>query len=723
MKPIIAPQKIIFLSVLVVLSVFAISTYLATTAPWMGIVLGGGPQCEGLCVVEVDDKGPSAGVLAAGDRLKALADSDMLLQSDDLIEEPDAYSLYRDYNAFFARQDKLYSALSQPRVVLQLDDGRVEQVIPYPSRPISALPLLFWYQLICGAMVFLAGMGILAFRPREQVTFFYALTGFGLMLASSSAAIYSTRELAMAGELFYRLSLINQFGSLLFAGPFISILWYYPQRLHPFPLGPVVIGCYMLSWLLNLFQVYDSLDVAMRYPIFIGLLINLTLATIQWRLSTNRPLQRAILKWFLLAWLSGTTLYIGLYTVPLVLNFDTIISQSMGWGVLVTVYLGIAMGITRFRLFNLDRWVLTGWFWFLGGVGVIIIDVALISLLEIHDHLSLAIAVGFAGWIYFPLRQHLWSRFSPNSKNTDYRELLPSLLSTLLSSRLHNLQEEWQQLLNRLYLPLNIEPVEQAPDTVQLQAEGIALTIPAFGDINGLQLSYADRGSRLFNNDDRRFADAIFQLFSHIQEFRDAFTKGVHEERRRLARDLHDDVGARLLSLVYSASNEHQEELARDTLGELRAVIQDLESKHHLLASTMSELRMETAERCQHRGITLQWNLSDNIRDVLLEPREHTNLKRILREAVSNALRHSDASNLKVDVQKEAMQLIITVSNDNVHFDPNHPHQPGRGMRNIRARAVELGGSADWQMGKESLLGGYTVRIEIPLQGGVLADE
>lgn len=187
----------------------------------------------------------------------------------------------------------------------------------------------------------------------------------------------------MATELMYPLSLINQFGTLLFTGPFITILWYYPKRIHTFPFGPVLITFYMLCWLASLFQLHESIDVTMRYSIFLGLSIILTLAAIQWRLSRNQPQQRAILKWFLLAWLSGSTLYIGMYMVPLTLNRDVIISQSLGWGVLVTVYLGVALGIIRYRLFNLDRWIVTGWFWFLGGVMVIAFDGLLISLLDL----------------------------------------------------------------------------------------------------------------------------------------------------------------------------------------------------------------------------------------------------------------------------------------------------------------------------------------------------
>jgi signal transduction histidine kinase len=286
----------------------------------------------------------------------------------------------------------------------------------------------------------------------------------------------------------------------------------------------------------------------------------------------------------------------------------------------------------------------------------------------------------------------------------------------MLNTRQEDLSREWSQLLQRLFSPLNIETATNAPSQVLVHPEGVSLTIPGFRDIKGRQLSYADRGNRLFNKEDQRLANAVHQLFYRIQHFREAFDKGVHEERQRLARDLHDDVGAKLLTLVYSAATEEQAELARDTLQELRAVIRDLEHEHYSLTTSLAELRIETAKRCTAYDIVLLWNQSDDHGDYPLEARQHSNLQRIVRETVTNALRHSDTRTLQVDVNVEEAQLTLQVSNDNTHPDNNEPHKPGRGIRNIRSRAEELAGSVEWCLGEASLLGGCTVQITTPLK-------
>lgn len=711
-----APQRIITLSALFVLLAISLSIYLATRTPWLGLTFAPvDADAQWPVVAAVDPDGPAAGVIEPGAHLHGIGG--ITLTREDLREEPDTYRYFRDYNAFLERQARIAAELAGGEVLLRFGDDRFVSITATPERPISALPLMFWYQLACGSIVFMAGMSVLAFQLRERVVIYYALTGFGLLLASAAAAIYSSRELALDGEVFYRLSLLNQFGSFLFAGTFISILWYYPQRIHPFPFGPVFIAGYIITWLLALLQVPETLDAAVRYPMFIGLALNLSMALTQWRRSRSNPVNRAILKWFLLAWLSGTTLYLGLYTVPLSLQMETVINQSLGWGILVTVYLGVAFGITRYRLFNLDRWVVTGWFWFLGGVSVIAVDLLLIGLLDFNNHLALAVGVALAGWIYFPIRQMFLNRFSWHyRRSVDYRELLPSLLMTALSTRATEMPIEWRRLHERIFYPLNIDEQLTSPEAVVMDPEGSSMTLPAFHTVKSLRLTYADRGSRLFTQEDRRLAEAVYRLFNQVQQFREAFNNGVQEERKRVARDLHDDVGAKLLTLIYSARDDAQGDLARETLQELRDVIRGLEHTDYSLLATLGELRREAERRCSAHGIELSWQQQEALGDTTLEARYHANMQRMLREALSNALRHSDARLILVTVRHHDGLLELTMQNDHARQEEKDLRS-GRGMHNIRARVQELGGHVEWVStgGQET---SYTITITIPLEVG-----
>jgi signal transduction histidine kinase len=210
----------------------------------------------------------------------------------------------------------------------------------------------------------------------------------------------------------------------------------------------------------------------------------------------------------------------------------------------------------------------------------------------------------------------------------------------------------------------------------------------------------------------------MHQLFGRVQQFREAFSRGVHEERKRVARDLHDDVGAKLLTLVYAAETEQHADLARETLQELRDVIRGLEQTNYTLVTTLAELRRETERRCIPHELEMKWSMPEPLVDQPLQSRQHSNLQRIVREAVTNALRHSDADRLHVTVRQREAELLIQISNDKVRGTDGAKESPGRGMRNISSRAQELGGVAEWHTGEGALLGGYTVEVRIPVSEG-----
>ena len=357
-----APKTIISISFIVVLFTVILVSMTATQTPWFGISYNHEYQGEGIEIMAVDPDGSATGLLKPGDIVIAVAanNNSVNLGSLDHMEEPDDLPLYSLYNEFFKRQSEIFKLISADTTQFQLKDGRTVSVRAVDKRPLHKLPMLFWYQVGCGVIIFIAGIAVWAFRIREEVAFYYALTGLGLLIASNAAAIYSTRELALDGSLFHILSLINQYGTFLFAGPFISILAIYPKRLIKFPIAPVTVIIFQLLWLVNALQLYDSLDAGVRYPLITGLFINLSYALWQWRKSKGEPVTRAILKWFLFAWLSGSTIFVGMIMIPLVLGMEALVPQSIAWGILFTVYIGVAFGITRYRLFELDRWIVTG---------------------------------------------------------------------------------------------------------------------------------------------------------------------------------------------------------------------------------------------------------------------------------------------------------------------------------------------------------------------------
>lgn len=183
------------------------------------------------------------------------------------------------------------------------------------------------------------------------------------------------------------------------------------------------------------------------------------------------------------------------------------------------------------------------------------------------------------------------------------------------------------------------------------------------------------------------------------------------EERERIYADLHDDLGARLLQLVYAATDPQQADLARAALQDLRDVVTRSRGEPGSLEHVLDDIRREAAQRLAAAGIELAWEAPEALPEVAIEPARALHLYRIMREAISNALRHAQAQRLRVRVRVGAAQLDLELTDDGSSGPPTSPS--GRGMRNMQARADQLQGAIHWLPGT---LGGTKVLLSVPLE-------
>lgn len=187
--------------------------------------------------------------------------------------------------------------------------------------------------------------------------------------------------------------------------------------------------------------------------------------------------------------------------------------------------------------------------------------------------------------------------------------------------------------------------------------------------------------------------------------------QGAAAERERIYRDLHDSLGARLLSLVYSARDERQATLARDALAEMRTLIASSRQPGGWLHDLATEWRVETELRCEDAGWTLDWRCEG---EVWIGARQRHPLEAILRELVSNALEHAGGRQLAVHWRADGGRLALEVVDDGVGLSGRTPDgdRVGLGLPGLRERAATLGGHMQWLPGPG---GGTRARVDIPL--------
>lgn len=168
--------------------------------------------------------------------------------------------------------------------------------------------------------------------------------------------------------------------------------------------------------------------------------------------------------------------------------------------------------------------------------------------------------------------------------------------------------------------------------------------------------------------------------------------RAVQEERERIHSDLHDDVGAKLLTLVYRAPTPEHADLARAALQDLRDVVSSPGETDQLLEYLVGDWRSECAQRLGSAGIALEWLQSPGLDQLRLSPTQGMNLGRILREAVSNVIRHAHATQVRVEFQWADGVLHLHVA-DNGPSDTVTLQRVGRGTRNMQSRAQAMGGT------------------------------
>ena len=189
--------------------------------------------------------------------------------------------------------------------------------------------------------------------------------------------------------------------------------------------------------------------------------------------------------------------------------------------------------------------------------------------------------------------------------------------------------------------------------------------------------------------------------------------QAASQERERIYSDLHDDLGAKLLSLAYRAESPMQADLARAILQDLRDVVTRSRGTPGTLGDVLADIRGEAAQRLAAVGIGLSWDEAGDLPDPLLDTGHALHLHRIVREAISNTIRHAQARHLRVRVRASAGELLLDLTDDGSGVPA--AVLAGSGMRNMRTRAGELDGRIDWAPGTE---GGAKVLLRMPLEAG-----
>ncbi len=696
----------------------ALAIGFALSLPWLGLTLQAN---ENGSVSVMAASGPSAGI-PAGARLLSLravgGGNAVPVIAGDLLEEPDMVADYVEMDAFFARQSALAAPLQAPEVIIEWQSGDAKGVatpVKPLARPWSALPGAFWFQLAVAVSGGLIAGWVWALRPGDWGARMFAITGLSFPVFALPAAVYSTRELAIDGSLFQSLSALNHFGALMFGAALAGTFLCYPKPLlRPRYLAALFLF-YTLWWLIEALRLAPDLDWGHRFGVMSEMLLALLLGITQWRRSKGEAANRAALRWFMLSLLLGSGLFILSTVVTVSLGWLPPIPQGYAFGFFLFIYIGIGLGLGRYRLFELDVWAYRLLVWLGGALAIVGLDAWLILALHWSGTQALVASLWIVGLFYLPLRQWLWQRFT-RRPHLQLHELLPDVVRIALQPTQAEREPLWDDMLQRLYAPLELADAHIPHTATLIEDDGLALSIPGCAGVGPRYLRHPDNGGRLFSREDATFMDALIQLMRQAESGREAQQRGALEERRRIARDMHDDVGARLLMLIHHAQSPTVAELARAAMNDLRTALTALDANPAPLSDALADWRAEASSRCEAANVELAWETHIEQPAQLLGSRHKLLLERALRESLSNALKHANPKSIDIHLSQHNQTLTLDILNDGP--TSNVEWQEGRGLRGMRQRLAEYGGRLEIQRRPE---GGSHVSIHLPLQPEVHA--
>lgn len=228
---------------------------------------------------------------------------------------------------------------------------------------------------------------------------------------------------------------------------------------------------------------------------------------------------------------------------------------------------------------------------------------------------------------------------------------------------------------------------------------------------------------RLYEQREQRQAEEL----RHQRQLLQAVVEVQENERRRIASDLHDDIGsllsaARLYLRQFATGPEDSKNTA--IKAELLTILDEMIANarritHDLMPAELAKFGFVAAAQDLLARLTESGGIRASFRGDTkrrLPPTVEIALYRVLQELVANTLRHAAATHITLDCEWEGKRLYLRYTDDGKGFAPDQLNRPGLGLRNIESRVGLVGGELDYRSAPGE---GLSVRISVPGMTGI----
>jgi ligand-binding sensor domain-containing protein/signal transduction histidine kinase len=211
----------------------------------------------------------------------------------------------------------------------------------------------------------------------------------------------------------------------------------------------------------------------------------------------------------------------------------------------------------------------------------------------------------------------------------------------------------------------------------------------------------------------------------------------LEQERTRIARDMHDEIGAKLTKISFlselakrdlaqppaaAAQIDRMSDTARDLIRALDEIVWAVNPKNDTLENLANYICRHAGDYFQHTAVKCRFEIPVQVPEHSLTTDARHNLFLAVKEALHNSLKHSGATEVRVRIEVRNRVLTVTLTDNGGGFAANLPpnrqpagHRVGNGLANMRQRLVSIGGQCAIASGPGQ---GTTVTLTLGLPPG-----
>lgn len=420
----------------------------------------------------------------------------------------------------------------------------------------------------------------------------------------------------------------------------------------------------------------------------------------------------------------------GMVFVALLL-FSAVIGTALG-DVLFSIGIALVCGsvviaITRYGLYSVDRllsWTII-YALLIGSVLIVDVTIYLIVGALFDDRVTMLVALLIVVAAYAPLRDRLFRAVSRlvNGKRGDPYGVVSELASRLedaggARAQLEELAASIASAFASGYVRVELDRPDGTVITAEVGTEsGTVVSLPLqheareIGRIlmqQGRRPAISPRDRRLLSDLVRLAAASILnaELNRELQSIREGLVTAREEERSRLRRELHDGLGPLLggIRLRLETSRNLIEKQPTKSVAVLDTAIEESSEVIDEIRRLVHDLRPPALDDLGLvRAIEQQADrLSGGALSITVEPADLGTLSaavevaayRIASEALTNVVKHADATTAVVRLARAEGTLVVSIEDNGIGIDPTA--EAGVGTLSLRSRATELGGTIEF---------------------------